>query len=273
MLYLDGPRPRVFGHRGASGEAPENTLPAFAAAIAAGADRIELDVHRTADGEIVVLHDERVDRTTDGSGAVAELSYAALARLDAGCRFRAEDGSCPAAGQGVRVPRLAEVLEAFPGVPVNIEIKPDDPRAVVGTLEVLDRSGARGRTLLAAEDGARMARIREAAPDVLTGFSAMEVADFIARGAEVDEALARGATPPYRAPGFALQVPPSFWGVPVVTAETVARAHALGVEVHVWTINDVAEMEALLALGVDGLMSDFPARAVGLLRRLGLRAA
>jgi glycerophosphoryl diester phosphodiesterase len=262
MRYQEGPRPRVFGHRGASGEAPENTLPAFAAAIAAGADRLELDVHRTADGEIVVLHDERVDRTTDGSGPVAQLSYVELARLDAGCRFRAPDGSCPTRGQGIRVPRLLDVLEAFPDVPVNIEIKPDDARAVAGTLAVLDRAGARGRALLAAEDGPRIERIRREAPDVLTGFSAPEVADF----------LGRGGDPGYQPPGFALQVPASYWGVPIVTAETVARAHALGIEMHVWTINDVTEMESLLALGVDGLMSDFPARAVDLLRRMGLRA-
>jgi glycerophosphoryl diester phosphodiesterase len=262
MSYLDGPRPRVFGHRGACGEAPENTLPSFAAAIAAGADRLELDVHRTADGEIVVFHDDTLDRTTDGRGPIARLTGAELSRLDAGYRF-GEDGAYPMRGAGVRVPRLAEVLEAFPEVPLNIEIKPDDPRAVAGTLAVLDRFGARARALLAAEDASRMARIREAAPDVLTSFCSQEVAEFLASSGKP------GYAPP---PAFALQVPPSFWGVPVVTAESVARAHALGLEVHVWTINEVAEMERLLALGVDALMSDFPGRVVELLRRRGLRA-
>jgi glycerophosphoryl diester phosphodiesterase len=261
MSYLDGPRPRVFGHRGASGEAPENTLASFAAAIEAGADRLELDVHRTADGEIVVFHDETLDRTTDGRGPIAAITWADLCRLDAAYRFGA-DGAYPMRGKGVRVPRLAEVLEAFPEVPLNIEIKPDDLRAVTGTLAVLDRFGARPWTLLAAEDAARIARIRAAAPDVLTSFSAEEVAEFLASADEP------GYRPP---PAVALQVPPLFWGVPVVTAESVARAHALGLEVHVWTINEEAEMERLLALGVDALMSDFPGRAVALLRRMGLR--
>jgi glycerophosphoryl diester phosphodiesterase len=251
----------VFGHRGASGEAPENTLPAFATAIAAGADRLELDVHRTADGEIVVLHDALVDRTTDGAGPVAALTFAEVSRLDAAHHFRAADGSYPLRGQGVRVPRLVEVLEAFPGAPLNIEIKPDDPLAVEGTLAALDRFGARPRTLLAAEDGARMARIRQAAPEMLTSFSAQEVAEFLMRGEE----------PEYRAPGVALQVPASYGGMAIVTRESVQRAHTLGLEVHVWTINDEAEMEALLALGVDGLITDFPGRAVALLRRSGLR--
>jgi glycerophosphoryl diester phosphodiesterase len=251
----------VFGHRGAGGEAPENTLQSFAAALAAGADRLELDVHRTADGEIVVLHDPLVDRTTDGTGPVADMTFAALSRLDAAHHFRAPDGSYPLRGRGVRVPRLVEVLEAFPEAPLNIEIKPDDALAVEGTLAALDRFDARPRTLLAAEEGARMARIREAAPDMLTSFSAHEVAEFLMRGDE----------PSYRPPGVALQVPASFGGVAIVTRESVARAHALGLEVHVWTINEVAEMEALLALGVDGLITDFPGQAVALLRRLGQR--
>ncbi|EYF00733.1 glycerophosphodiester phosphodiesterase [Chondromyces apiculatus] len=257
MRYADGPRPRLFGHRGASGELPENTLPAFAAALEAGADRLELDVHRTADGEIVVFHDPTLDRTTSGRGLLAAHSLAELSRFDAGHHHVMPDGSMPHRGRDFRIPRLAEVLEAFPGVPVNIEIKPDDDRAIEGTLAVLDGAKARERTLLAAEQVALLQRIRAAAPEVLTGFAAEEVIAF----------MMAGNTPEYRAPGFALQVPPSFQGMPVVTAEFVARAHALGVEVHVWTINDAAEAEALLALGVDGIMSDFPGRIARLLGR------
>ena len=257
MRYVDGPRPRLFGHRGASGELPENTLPAFAAALEAGADRLELDVHRTADGEIVVFHDPTLDRTTSGKGLLAAHSFAELSRLDAGHHHVMPDGSMPHRGREFRVPRLSEVLEAFPGVPLNIEIKPDDDRAIEGTLAVLDGAKARERTLLAAEREVLLRRIRAAAPDVLTGFAAEEVIAFL-MGVE---------SPEYRAPGFALQVPPSFQGMPVVTAAFVARAHALGVEVHVWTINDAAEAEALLALGVDGIMSDFPGRIARLLGR------
>jgi glycerophosphoryl diester phosphodiesterase len=242
--------------------APENTLEAFRAGVAAGADRLELDVHATADGEVVVLHDDTIDRTTDGTGRVRDQSLAALGRLDAGHRFRAPDGTYPFRDRGVRIPTLAALLEALPEVPLNIEVKQQAPAIEPLVLATLDRFGARERTLLAAEDGTIMGRIRAAAPDVLTSFSAEEVAEFVGR-------LRSGQLAGYRPPGVALQVPPAFRDIPIVTAESVAAAHALGLEVHVWTINDEAEMRALLALGVDGLMTDFPARAAALLGRSG----
>ena len=229
----------------------------------AGAERLELDVHATSDGVVVVLHDETLERTTDGAGAVRALPLAAVERLDAGYRFRAPDGSYPYRARGLRVPTLAALLEAFPGVPLNIEIKQREPPIEAVVLATLDRFAARGRTLLAAEDPAVMARIR-AAPDVLTSFSAAEVAEFVFR-------LRDGRLGGYHPPGVALQVPPAFGDVALVMAESVAAAHRLGLEVHVWTINEEAEIETLLDLGVDGIMTDFPARGVEVLRRRGLR--
>ena len=263
MKYLDGPRPRLFAHRGASGVAPENTLAAFRAGVEAGADRLELDVHGTADGHVIVIHDETVDRTTNGSGLVKSLSLAALEQLDAGFHFAGPEQDYPFRGHRERIPTLATVLEALPSIPLNIDVKQEEPSILREVLAVLDRYGARGRTLLAAEGDAVMRRIREAAPDVLTGFTALEVMAFLQQADEPD----------YRAPGAALQVPPSYFGIPIVTAEIVARAHACGVEVHVWTINDETEMEALLDLGIDALMSDFPARAWTVLRRRAERAS
>lgn len=262
--YQDGPRPRLFAHRGASGLHPENTLPSFAAGLADGADRLELDVHATADGHVVVLHDPVVDRTTDGTGEVRRLPLAALRRLDAGHRFRAADGTFPFRGRGITVPTLDELLAAHPGVPLNIEIKQDDPPIEAAVLAVLDRHGARESTLLAAEHAHIMHRIRAAAPDVVTSFSAQEVGEFVFR-------LRDGRLADYRPAGVALQVPPSFEGTAIVTAESVAAAHRLGLEVHVWTINDPGEMEALLDLGVDALMTDLPAVAAAVLRRRGAR--
>src|SRR5262249_24525724 len=129
---------------------------------------------------------------------------------------------------------------------------------------VLDRFGARSRTLLAAEEGSIMVRIRAAAPDVLTSFSAPEVAELVGRHRAQD-------LEGYHPPGIALQIPPSFGDVELITAESVAAAPRLGLEIHAWTINDEREMESLLALGVDGIMTDFPGRATTVLRRLGLR--
>ena len=262
--YLHGPRPRLFAHRGASGRFPENTLDAFAAGLRDGADRLELDVHATADGEVVVIHDDTVDRTTDGTGAVRELSLAALRRLDVGHRFRAPDGTFPCRGRGLAIPTLAELLTACPEAPLNIEVKQAAPPIEAAVLATLDRFGARDRTLLAAEDGTIMARIRGAAPDVVTSFSAPEVAEFVFRVR--DDQLAG-----YQPPGVALQVPPAFRDVLIVTPEFMRAAHDHGLEVHVWTINEEAEMERLLDLGVDGLMTDFPARAAAVLKRRGLR--
>jgi len=153
----------------------------------------------------------------------------------------------------------------FGDVPLNIEVKQAEPPIVASVLAVLDRFGARERTLLAAEDGAIMTSIRAAAPDVVTSLSAPEVAEFVYR-------LRDGELAGYRPPGVALQVPPSFGDVQIITEASIAAAHGLGLEVHAWTINDEAEMDRLLDLGVDALMTDFPARAVSVLRRRGQRA-
>jgi len=221
-------------------------------------------VHATADGQVVVFHDETLDRTTDGTGPVRALPLAALQRLDAGHRFRARDGTYPFRGRGLRVPTLAEVVAAFPDVPLNIEVKQAAPPIEAAVLAVLDRGAARERTLLAAEDAAIMTRIRAAAPEVLTSFSAAEVAEWVYR-------LRDGQLAGYRPPGIALQVPPTFGDVAIVTGDSVATAHRFGLEVHAWTINEEQEIEALLELGVDGIMTDFPARGLAVLRRRGLR--
>jgi glycerophosphoryl diester phosphodiesterase len=208
----------------------------------------------------VVLHDPTLDRTTDGHGPVKAITVAELERLDAGCQFLARDGSRPYRGQGIRVPTLRALLAAQADVPLNIEIKQDDPPIVDRVLADLDAFGARARTLLAAEHHHIMERIRAAAPDVVTSASASEVADFVFR-------VRDGRLDDYRPVAVALQVPPEFGDTIIVSAESVAAAHAHGLEVHVWTINDDAKMRVLLALGVDAIMTDFPARAAAVLGR------
>ena len=241
----------MFAHRGASGRYPENTLEAFRAGIEAGADALELDVHATRDGTVVVIHDERLDRTTDGKGLVRDHTLASLRALDAGCRFVDRQGGRPFANCGVRVPRLEDVLAAFPATPLNIEIKQDAPAIEADVIALLDRYDAHRRVMLAAESHEIMERIRASAPDVLTSFSAVEALEFYTR-------VQQGDFVDYRPPGKALQVPHFHGEIEVVDAAFVARAHELDLEVHVWTINDEGEMSELADLGVDGLMSDFP---------------
>jgi glycerophosphoryl diester phosphodiesterase len=242
----------VFGHRGAAGLAPENTLPSFSLAAALGAEYLELDVHATRDGSIVVLHDSTLERTTDGQGLVSELHLAALERLDAGHHFTHDGRHFPYRGQGVRVPTLEAVLQAFPDHRVNIEIKQAHPPIVDAVLDVIRDCGALERVLLAGEHDVIMETIRTAAGErVATGMSVGDVVDFIARCNE-------SRWDDYRPPGQALQVPPEFEGVQLISADTIAAARRFGIEVHAWTINDRVEIDRLFELGVDGIMSDLP---------------
>lgn len=252
MRFLGLPRPRVFGHRGAAALAPENTLPSFAVAAELGAGYLELDVHGTQDGTVVVLHDETVDRTTDATGAVREMPWRTVESLDAGYRFRIGDELFPYRGQGVRIPTLEAVLRAFPAHCFNIEIKQADPPLVDEVVGILRRLGAAERTLLAAAEDGVMEDVRRAVRgDIVTGSSIGDVAEFFGH-------LDAGTIDQYAPPGVALQIPTRAGQRELVTAASVAAAHQKGVEIHVWTINDAAEIEQLLALGVDGIMSDAP---------------
>lgn len=254
--YFDLPLPIVFGHRGASGTQPENTIPSFAHALEEGADVVETDVHRSRDGVVVVLHDEALERTTDGTGRVADTTWEDLRKLDAGHRFSPDGGrTFPERGRGIRIPSLREVFERFPGVRFNVEIKEDDPLLIAAALDLVEELDREEITLLAAEKDSTMAAIRRelAARELrpAMGASTGDVLAFVK--AAVD------GTPPPPEP-MALQVPASILGRPLVTPELVSFAHAHDVQVHVWTVNETEEMERLLALGVDGVMSDFPGR-------------
>jgi glycerophosphoryl diester phosphodiesterase len=266
VAYLDGPRPRLFAHRGASGVAPENTIEAFAEGLAAGADRLELDVHQSSDGHVVVFHDHDLARTTNAAGPVSSRTLAELKALDAGHHFQDERGRHPFRGKGIRIPTLDEVLEEFPDVALNVEIKADDGETIEAFFDVLDRHRARERVLAAAFDDPIIKRIRMVAPETVTSLSAEEVLEFFG-------CCMNGSFDLYEPPGKALQVPPSHEGIEVVSPAFLEAAHALDMEVHVWTINDEAEMERLLELGVDGLMSDYPARARAVFERRGLRGS
>jgi glycerophosphoryl diester phosphodiesterase len=261
--YFAPPRPRVFGHRGAAGVAPENTVPSFALAAALGAGYLELDVHATSDGEIVVMHDAELGRTTDGEGLVRAHSAAQLASLDAGFRFSHDGAAFPYRGQGVRIPTLAAVLREFPHHPINIEIKQEDPPIVDAVVEVVRQAGALERVLLAAEHDEIMTSIRRCAgggEGVAIGMATGDVIAFLDR-------LSREDWSGYTPPGSALQIPTAFGGIELVTAASIAAAHRLGLEVHVWTINDAVEIERLLDLGVDGIMSDLPGLVAAAINR------
>ncbi len=256
--FFSDPPPRIAGHRGAAGTTPENTLVSFRRGLEEGATYLELDVHATRDGEIVVIHDDTVERTTDGDGTVRDMALAELKRLDAGYRFTADGGATyPFRGRGIRVPTLREYFTEFPEARTTVEIKELPPSATETLLDLIEECGKAEQVLVAAEDDAVMAAARAAIRGrglrVATGFSLGEIRAFMT-------ALWTGQELPREAPGQALQIPPAYRGTALVTPESVAAAHGLGVEVHVWTVNEADEMKDFLALGVDGIITDYPAR-------------
>jgi glycerophosphoryl diester phosphodiesterase len=259
--YFAPAAPQLFGHRGASGEAPENTLPSFELAWQQGVRFLEMDCHATRDGEIVVFHDATLERTTDGRGALRALSWHELSRLDAGFRFTPDGESFPFRGKGVRVPLLSEVLRALPDARINLEVKQADPPIAGVVLEVIRRAKAEERVLLAADEPEILASIRALRPATALGSSRADVLAFYV-------ALRDRAIEAHRPLGHALQIPTSFLGQSLVTPESVAAAEALELHMHVWTINDEDEMRALLRAGVHGVMSDFPERLVRIAREI-----
>ena len=245
--------PVNLAHRGASALAPENTLEAFRTAVEAGAGGLELDVHLTSDGQVVVIHDETVDRTTGGTGAVSDMTLEELRALDAGHNFSPECGSDhPYRGLGLRISTLDEVLRAFPVVVVNIDMKADRPGVEAAVLGVLREADAGGRALVVSSRRAAVGRFRRiSGGSVSTGASRWETGVFYVLSRLRLERLLR---PAYDA----LQVPIRHRGVQLVSRRFLEAAHASGVRVDVWTINEADEMHRLLDLGVDVIMTDRP---------------
>lgn len=245
--YLAG-APLLVAHRGGARLYPENTLLAFrSSAEVWDADMLELDVHLTGDGQVVVIHDETVDRTTDGSGAVEELTAAEIRSLDAAHRFPGLQGDFPYRGTGVRVPLFEEVLTAFPELRLNVEIK---TRAAAAPLaDLVRRHDASHRVLVAAaREGDRSPARPYAGP---WGASARQIRLFwILHGLPLGWLYTPGCD--------VFQVPPSWKGKEVVTRDFVEEAHRRNLPVHVWTVDDPGEMRRLLDLGVDAIQTDRP---------------
>ncbi|WP_181780789.1 glycerophosphodiester phosphodiesterase family protein [Pseudonocardia pini] len=243
--YLDGAHPRRYAHRGWHiGELAgcENTLAAFVLAVERGFDYLEMDVHASADGVPMVHHDPLLDRTTNASGPV-------------GARQAAELDEVLVAGREP-IPRLETVLAALPDTRITIELKSDD--VVAPTLAVLERLDAWDRVCLGSVTEARLRRARAAGPRLLTSMGTSAVLGLRSRAwldrfpLPVPDAL----LPPVR--GGLAQLPHRFGPLTVVDEALLARTRRAGIEVHVWTVNDPAEMRRLLEMGVDGLLSDRP---------------
>lgn len=238
--FLDHPGPLAFAHRGGTEVAPENSLAAFAGAVEVGFRYLETDVHLTADGVVVAAHDERLDRVADTGGAIAELTSAEIGRARLG-------GSEP-------LPTFEELLDTFGDERFNVDPKSD--AVVEPLLDILVRRGDLGRVCIGAFSEDRLARIRGAGgPGLCTSASPRETGALVV-ASKVPFGAGRSDrhTPAYQC----VQVPVRHRGLTVVTRRFVSTAHDRGVQVHVWTIDEPAEMHRLLDLGVDGIMTDRP---------------
>lgn len=255
--FLSAP-PLFFAHRGGAALRPENTLAAFAHAVELGVRCLESDVHATADGVLVCHHDETVDRTTDGTGRVRDLTLSELRKLDAGYRFSPDGQSFPCRGKGLVVPTLEEVVALHDETRLNIEIKQRIPDITERVFRFIHDRNLCDRFLIAAEDGRIGTRFRRiSAGRVATSASRREVELFWAASRV---RLAAALPVAYDA----LQVPETTGRLRVVDERLIRAAHRRGLHVHVWTVDDVATMRRLLALGVDGIMTDRPDRVTAL---------
>lgn len=253
MSYL-GQTPIGIAHRGGAALWPENTRVAFEGAIALGYRYLETDVHRTRDGAIVCFHDDTLERTTDGRGRLADRTLAELRRLDAGYRFTPDGGRThPYRGKGVVVPTLEEVLALHPDVLANIEIKQRTPAMERALWDEIDRLGAHERLLVAAAHDPLVDRFRALRPG-----HAMPTSPGVRGVLRFCTGVWTGLCRYDRYRFAALQVPPRWYGIPIVTEAFVRAAHDHGLHVHVWTIDEPSEMHRLLDLGVDGVMTDRP---------------
>ena len=242
---------RLYAHRGAAAELPENTMPAFRRALELGADALETDAWLTRDGHVVVAHDPTGRRMAGVAAAIRSSSLAQVRSWDAGWGFVDGAGRRPFAGKGVRIPTLEELLVELPDVPVNVDLKEPAPEMITAALATIRRARAEDRVLLASFSSCTLARVRRQGWTGPTGLGRLDVARLLLAPARVLSLFPpRGtrAQLPVRLPGFAL-----------AREGVVARCHAAGLQVDFWTVNDPAEARRIAALGADGVMTDDPA--------------
>ena len=245
--YLDHPAPFAIAHRGGAGDLPENTIEAFAGAVALGYRHIETDAHVSSDGEVFAFHDDVLDHLTDRRGRLSAVSAATIAGADAAYHFAPERGY-PHRGKSFRVPTMRAVLTGWPGVFVNIDTKSDE--VVEPLVRLVGELGMFDRVCIGSFSDARIARVRR-----LTGGA---VCTSMGPRAITTAWLASRTGRMPRLGADCLQVPPLKLGLRLPDRLLVQAAHAAGLQVHVWTVDDPAEMTGLLDLGVDAIMTDHP---------------
>jgi glycerophosphoryl diester phosphodiesterase len=232
--------PLLFAHRGAPSEHAENTLPAFAAALEQGADVLELDVRMSIDGHVMVSHDDTGERVYGVAQPISGVHFSTIKRW----RCKRENG------QTYEPATLAEVLEAFPRVPLNVDVKQEYPNMLLSLFDVIMGHAAEDRVLLTSFSSRTLTRIRRLGYRGPIGMSKRDVALFVLGPRWLGRVAKRGAS--------RLQIPTRYAGLDLSTRVCIEKAHALGLPVDFWVVNDPGEAERLLDLGADGIVTDEP---------------
>jgi glycerophosphoryl diester phosphodiesterase len=261
--YALHPTPHLIAHRGGGGLWPENTLTAFERVAALpGVVALETDIHATRDGVIVAAHDETLERISDGAGLLREQTWEALQRCDYGYHFSADHGhTFPWRGQGCQLPTLATLFERFgQSHIINIDIKQATPPIVAPLVALIAQYGMADRIVVGSFFNDVLADFRRRAPQVATAASQREVLQFWLLHKV-------GLTRLWRGRSVVFQIPEWSEGgrLRIVTPGFVRALHARGQQIHVWTVNESADMARLLAWGVDGIVTDYPDRLLALL--------
>lgn len=263
--YYDGVMaPLVIAHQGGDGVWPGDTMFAFEQAVAIGADVLEMDAHITKDGEIVLMHDEKVDRTTNGTGLIEDLTLAELKKLDGAYMWSIDgDQTFPYRGQGIQVPTLRELFEKFPNMRYLIEIKLTKNPIDKPFCDLIREYHMEEKVIVGSFHDDAMAQFRATCPEVATSGSRGEVTAYVVLGKIF---LGGFVAPEYQS----LQVP---WekseskGIPIMTARFIREAHAKNLHVEPWTVNDPELMKQYIEWGVDGIITDRPDLMIEVLGR------
>ncbi len=265
--YRDVQRPLVIAHQGGDGVWPGDTMFAFENAVAIGADVLEMDAHITKDGRIVLMHDEDVDRTTDGTGLIEDMNLDELKQLDAAYDWSTDAGrTFPYRQQGIQVPTLDELFEKFPGMRYVIEIKLTEIPIEKPLCDLIRTHGMQDNVMIASFHDEAMQNFRETCPEVATSASRGEVTSFVLLGKVFLSGLIvpeyESIQPPYD--------PSESKNIPIMTKRFIREAHAKNLAVEPWTVNDPELMRQYIEWGADGIMTDRPDLMIHVLEEMGL---
>lgn len=255
----------VIAHQGGDGERPSNTMMAFDHAVEIGADILEMDIHSSADGVLVVIHDDTVDRTTDGTGRVNDMTLEELQALDAGYHWptlaeEADRTDRPFRGQGATIPALEEILQAFPDKRMVIEIKQPEPPIHEDLCALLREYDMQEKVIVGSFYPAVIYAFRETCPEVATSAVEEEIRPFVILNMV-------GLSRAYQSYANAFQVPEYGGGLHVVTRAFVEAARVHNIMVQPWTINDAETMQRMIDLNVNGIITDYPSMLLEMLGR------